>query len=63
VTNAEKYVAAAYLAVFAVVLAYVLIMSVKVARLQRELADLAVLAHRRREETELHHGREATEVG
>lgn len=62
-TNAEKYVAAAYLAVFVVVLAYVLIMAVKVARLHRELADLALLARRRREETELHHGKEAAEIG
>ena len=62
-TNAEKYVAAAYLVVFAVVLAYVLIMALKVARLQRELAELAVLAKRRREQPELTHGQEAAEVG
>jgi CcmD family protein len=62
-TNAEKYVAAAYLVVFAVVLAYLLIIAVKVARLQRELAELAVLAERRREHAELTHGQEATEVG
>jgi len=63
VTNAEKYVAAAYLVVFAVVLTYVLIMAVKVARLQRELAELAVLARRRQEEAEQPHGKEAAEVG
>lgn len=62
-TNAEKYVAGAYLVVFAVVLAYVLIMAVKVARLQRELAELTVLARRRQEEAELPHRKEATEVG
>ena len=62
-TSAEKYVAAAYLVVFAVVLAYVLIMAVKVARLQRELAELAILARRRQEEVELPHGKEAAEVG
>ena len=61
-TSAEKYVAAAYLVVFAVVLVYVLIMALKVARLQRELAELAVLA-RRREGAELPHGKEAAEVG
>jgi CcmD family protein len=62
-TSAEKYVAAAYLVVFAVVLAYVLIMALKVSRLQRELAELAVLARRRREETELPRAKEAAEVG
>jgi CcmD family protein len=39
-TAAEKYVAAAYLVVFLVVLAYVLIMATKVARLQRDVAQL-----------------------
>ena len=34
----ENYVAAAYLVVFAVVLAYVVIMALKLARLQREAA-------------------------
>jgi CcmD family protein len=39
-TTEEKYVAAAYLVVFVVVLAYVVIMSAKVARLERTLAEL-----------------------
>jgi CcmD family protein len=39
-TTEEKYVAAAYLVVFVVVLAYVLIISAKVARLERTLAEL-----------------------
>ena len=39
-TTEEKYVAAAYLVVFIVLLVYVLIMSAKVARLERTLAEL-----------------------
>ena len=39
-TAAEKYVAAAYLVVFVVVLAYVLIIAAKLQRLQREVEDL-----------------------
>jgi CcmD family protein len=41
VTNAEKYVTAAYCVVFAVVLAYVLIMALKLQRLEREVDELA----------------------
>jgi CcmD family protein len=48
VTSAEKYVAAAYLVVFVVVLAYVLIIATKLARLEREVAELAELARGRR---------------
>ena len=40
-TTAEKYVTAAYCVVFAVVLAYVLIMALKLQRLEREVDDLA----------------------
>jgi CcmD family protein len=40
VTAEEKYVAAAYLAVFLFVLVYVLIMATKIARLEREVAEL-----------------------
>jgi hypothetical protein len=40
-TTAEKYVAAAYLVVFAVVLVWVLIMSTKLARLRDEVERLA----------------------
>jgi CcmD family protein len=43
-TTEEKYVAAAYLVIFAVVLAYVVIVSLKLQRLERELAELAELA-------------------
>ena len=42
----EKYVAAAYLVVFVVLLAYVLIIGMKLQRLERELAELAKLASR-----------------
>jgi CcmD family protein len=62
-TSAEKYVAAAYLVVFAVVLAYVLIMALKLARLQRETAELVALAHRRRDQGASEPRREAAEVG
>ena len=40
-TTAEKYVTAAYCVVFAVVLAYVLIMGLKLQRLEREVDELA----------------------
>ena len=46
-TTEEKYVAAAYLVVFAVVLAYVVIIALKLQRLERELTDLAEVARRR----------------
>jgi CcmD family protein len=46
-TNEEKYVAAAYLVVFVVLLAYVVIMSAKVARLERTLAELVERARTR----------------
>ena len=59
-TAAEKYVAAAYLVVFLVVLAYVLIIAAKLQRLEREVAELSELARARREdETE----RKAVAVG
>jgi CcmD family protein len=47
VTTAEKYVTAAYLVVFGVVLLYVLIMATKLARLEREVGELAALARER----------------
>jgi hypothetical protein len=56
----EKYVAAAYLAVFVVVLAWAAIMATKLARLQREVAELAELARSRSGEN---HEREPLEVG
>ncbi len=40
-TTAEKYVTAAYCVVFAVVLAYVLIMALKLQRLERDVDALA----------------------
>ena len=40
-TSAESYVAAAYLFVFAVVLAYVLIIAAKLQRLERKLETVA----------------------
>lgn len=48
-TSAERYVTAAYLIVLAVVLAYVVIYAFKLSRLEREVAELAELARRRRE--------------
>ena len=39
-TNAEKYVTAAYCVVFAVVLLYVLLIAVKLGRLDREVTEL-----------------------
>ena len=45
-SNAEKYVTAAFLVVFAAVLLYVVIYAFKMARLQREIAELAELAER-----------------
>jgi CcmD family protein len=48
VTAEEKYVAAAYLVVFAFLLVYVLLIAVKLARLQRDVEELARLAGERR---------------
>jgi hypothetical protein len=39
-TTSEKYVTAAYLVLLGVLLAYLLIISLKVGRLEEELADL-----------------------
>ena len=44
----EKYVTAAYLVVFLVVLLYVVIMAAKLSRLGREVHDLTELARQRR---------------
>ena len=49
------YVAAAYLVFFALVLIYVVIMSAKLARFERELSDLNELADERVEEREAVH--------
>ena len=47
-SDAEQYVLAAYVVVLAVVLAYLLIISLKVSRLDRELAALARRAQEKR---------------
>jgi hypothetical protein len=48
VTSAETYVTAEYLVVLAVVLLYVVIYAFKLSRLEREVAELAELARRRK---------------
>jgi CcmD family protein len=66
VTAEEKYVAAAYLAVFVFVLVYVLIMATKIARLEREVAELAEQARRKDRapaDRERHELTEEVEVG
>jgi CcmD family protein len=55
VTSEEKYVAAAYLVIFAFVLAYVVIIALKLQRLERELGELTELAKERQEEREVAH--------
>jgi len=47
VSSGEKYVAAAYVVFFVVVLAWVTILATKLARLERETAELVELARRR----------------
>jgi CcmD family protein len=54
-----KYVAAAYLVVFVVLLGYVLIIALKLQRLQQEVAELVELARKRGEPEE----RKAVAVG
>ena len=49
-SDAEQYVLAAYLVVLVTVLAYLLIISLKVSRLDRDLAELARRAQERRAE-------------
>ena len=46
-SGGEKYLAAAYVVVLVAVLAYVLIISTKLSRLERELDQLTELARRR----------------
>jgi CcmD family protein len=57
-TTAEKYVTAAYCVVFAVVLAYVLLIALKLQRLEREVDDLE-----RREPKPAEDERETVSVG
>jgi CcmD family protein len=47
-SSGEKYLWAAYLVVFAAVLVYVVIISAKLSRLEREVGELAELARERR---------------
>jgi CcmD family protein len=49
VSTEGKYVAAAYLVVFVVLLAYVLIIALKLQRLSQEVAELVELAQKRRD--------------
>jgi CcmD family protein len=63
VTAGEKYVAAAYLVVFVAVVLWVVIVSAKLARLERELDELAELAARRRREEPVEKRPEVTPVG
>jgi CcmD family protein len=49
VTAAEKYVAAAYGVAFLVVLIYVLIIALKLGRLERELDELTGVVRERRQ--------------
>jgi CcmD family protein len=63
VTNAEKYVTAAYLVVFVFVLLYVVIIAAKLQRLEREVGELTELARERRLEREADARREEVEVG
>jgi CcmD family protein len=49
VSNEEKYVAGAYLVVFGFVLVYLVIMSLKVSRLDREIGELTELARKKAE--------------
>ena len=53
-TSAERYVAAAYLVVLVALLAYLLIITLKIARLERETAQLAerALARKQAEDRE-----------
>ena len=46
-TSAEKYVTAAYVALLAALLLYLVIHALKLARLEAELAELTELARRR----------------
>jgi CcmD family protein len=47
VSTGEKYLAAAYLVVFAAVLLYVVLIALKLGRIERELAELARLVRER----------------
>ena len=57
-TTAEKYVTAAYCVVFAIVLLYVVIIALKLQRLEREVDELAAPAAPQQEDE-----RETAQVG
>jgi CcmD family protein len=57
-TTAEKYVTAAYCVVFAGVLVYVVLIALKLQRLEREVGELERAAHKAAEDE-----RETVEVG
>jgi CcmD family protein len=46
-STGEKYLAAAYLVVFAAVLVWVVLIAMKLGRIERELAELARIAKER----------------
>lgn len=50
-SSGERYLAAAYLVVFAAVLVYLVIIALKVGRLERDLTELTELARRRQDGT------------
>lgn len=60
-SSGEKYLAAAYLVVLAAVLVYVVIIALKLARLDRDLEELARAARRRHDADALE--REEARVG
>jgi CcmD family protein len=47
VSSSEQYTAAAYLVVFAFVVLYLVIMALKLTRLEREVGELTELARKR----------------
>jgi CcmD family protein len=49
VTAEEKYVAAAYVVVFAFLLVYMLLIAAKLGRLQRDVEELTQIARERQE--------------
>jgi hypothetical protein len=61
VSSGERYVFAAYAVVLAVVLLYLVIIALKVSRLERDLGDLARRARERKTEPET--AREEAAVG
>jgi hypothetical protein len=50
--TAGKYVAGAYIVLFAIVLIYVAIMAIRLSRMERDLGELLALTERREQEPE-----------